>query len=301
MHQNNYRKTYAKMRKIFTFLVGLLIPGYLIYNRLRFRNYLVDINEFAFIYIFFFALNLGLFCLFLAKALTPWIKKWLTRAGDKNTGQWLDKSWVQIVLKIIGYPKMAMKEVYGKIFDHFDQAVKQLLKFSRNLLQFTEKQLTGYFAIVCILCELLPRIIILAFFISDVFFIGTLHYFYMSLSLLIIPFLFNFFVFMIEDIGPRLLAEFNTYVTFTEFTGKDGGVFKSVKYKDEHKDENNNPAGLLNFMTFSYEPMETLLPHITPSLELRKKLKTYFLLIYHLAMVIGWGYVLFLNYVNTLI
>jgi hypothetical protein len=278
----------AKMRKIFTFLVGLLIPGYLIYNRLRFRNSLIDLNVFAFIYIFFFALNLGLFCLFLTKALIPWILKWLTRAGDKNTGQWLTKPWVETVLKILGYPKMAMKEVYGYIFEKLPPKLT-VFALSKKLHKYPEEKLNVGIIYCCVLFEILPRMIILGYFVYEIFWVGKLHYFYMSLSLLIIPFLFNFVVFLVEDIGPRLHKIFDTIVTVEEHTLEDGRQLVGAKYKVDIE----NQIHVMEYMMHYYYPMSHLLGHITSSLELRQKVKTYVLLIYHLILSIGWGYVLF--------
>ena len=97
--------------------------------------------------------------------------------------------------------------LYTKIFNYLGpKYTKHLVFFAKNFLAYRKK-----YIVIIFIFEILPRSIIILVFIFEIY-IKHLNYYFYSLSLLLIPTFFRFFIFILTDIGPRLLPEFQKMV-----------------------------------------------------------------------------------------
>ena len=71
------------------------------------------------------------------------------------------------------------------------------------------KKRTNLIIIFCFIS--LPRIIVIITLLIEIYF-GALHYYFYSLLLLLIPLLFRIILFMLKDLGPRVLPELKQIV-----------------------------------------------------------------------------------------
>lgn len=199
-----------------------------------------------------------------------------------------------IITRSVEYLRKTLISGYGAIFDWFGP------KYTVYLVKSTKYIFSGshYYKLVIILCELIPRIVILSIFIIEIYY-QHLHYYFYSLVLLVIPLIFKFFMFVIEDLGPRVIPELaklfifeheNTQITW-ETTPEDVTLINiTLRPEYEHLD--------LNLVLRDYYfPLTKLSSELQVNfLPLYKKIKVYVLLGYYFIQAIGWGYIIYITF-----
>jgi len=99
-------------------------------------------------------------------------------------------------------------KTYTIIFDWLTPArTKYIVRLAEYCLEFTTKK--NISIIICFV--VIPRMISLLVFISEIY-MGILHYYFYSLLLNFIPLIFRFILFILSDLGPRVLPELKQFV-----------------------------------------------------------------------------------------
>jgi hypothetical protein len=99
-------------------------------------------------------------------------------------------------------------KTYTMILDFIGpKQVHKIINLAKLVLTYTNNEIRY----IIISFVLIPRLIIVFTFLLEIYF-GKLHYYFYSLFLLLIPLIFKFIVFMLKDIGPRILPEFQKFV-----------------------------------------------------------------------------------------
>jgi hypothetical protein len=251
------------------------------------------------LFIFFFILNIFCFIFLLFQ-----MKK---ENSNSRFQQFMENSFMQPVTRILLYPHDAMLKAYEYLFEKIPSKYIDYVLFTAGnfIVNLGTAKVKKGMVYVVIMFECIPRLIILSIFFYEIFMRHTLHYFYLSLTLLLLPLLCHFLIFMLKDLGPRLIKEFSTYIEIGppenfELSADDKEKYPHLVYANLQKrhvrfkvDEGDD---INEFMHDRYYPMCSLPIVLQPALDLRNKLKLYLLLIYHLAFIIGWGYVLCMIY-----
>jgi len=164
--------------------------------------------------------------------------------------------------------------------------------------------------------NLLPKLLVLTFFLTDVFIFHSLNYFYKTSILLLIPLLFNYSLFSILDVYLDCIHDFDNAVIITDKETKKSisgetymyHYFKNPQmdfalytytftksFLEKFKDEQNvdYAATLEDFMIDFNVCVQ--IRKFTSSIEMRQLFygPKYNIILYFLYAV-GWGYVLFL-------
>ena len=169
--------------------------------------------------------------------------------------------------------------------------VKYIIQFTQFFLNICHYRVAMIFSFV-----ILPRVIILVVFIIEIFYIKQIHYYFYSLILLIIPFIFRFIIFILKDIGPRVVPSFKECLKFTKkpgttFIDNQGNEFDfmDITMKPEYNELDCDaflrrfyyPAlNIPNIMTYTFIPKRT-------------KITLLITYIYHIIHLLGWGYIIY--------
>lgn len=166
-----------------------------------------------------------------------------------------------------------------------------LIKLAKYCLSL--KIITYDIIIFCFIS--LPRILILLSLVIEIYF-GQLYYYFYSLLLLLIPLLFRLILFMLKDVGPRVLPELHEIVqqNITEITYKaaDGvekkGLAINYSLKPEHSDLN-----LDGIMEYFYYPAFHIEGHIVKNINPRVNIISKITVIgYYIITIIAFTYIL---------
>jgi hypothetical protein len=283
MKFNQIFNTYkARFITYFTFLVGCCLISGLLFFRFQVRDISLNVRDLSFLLPICFCVTQG----FIVSSL------------DKQ--RCYKKATTSIFSRLSEFISGSLLLVYTMIFEwlppKFILPIYHVVNF---LHKYTKEQLRVRLAILCVLFEILPRFVIVGCLAYELFSKSKLHYFYLSFSLLIIPLLFGFFMFIIEDIGPRLHAEYDTYliakkvpINLTEeqkaLVPPEYRDRPSFKLEIEFKPEYAGFREIGEFLETMYHPMAYLYPHLQLALDFRKKLKLYGFLYYHLLSIVLW-------------
>lgn len=189
---------------------------------------------------------------------------------------------------------------YGVIFNFIGHCrLKPLIDFAATILNYSEKKIKYIITIFAIV----PRIIILFIFVFELFINKQLHYYFVSLILLLMPLLFRMFLFILKDLSDRVLPEFKALLDInseiepieipagTPLTPGAPKKFKAVniRWKPQYAD-----GDLDHFLYSYYYPMLFLPGHMQVFvLPLYIKMNQIIIFIYCSVHALGWGYILF--------
>lgn len=182
---------------------------------------------------------------------------------------------------------------YGILFDWFGPSyTTYLVRLARKFLSWKRS-----FKIALIVSfSVLPRVIIILVLCYDIH-ARLLHYYFYSLLLLFIPLIFKFFVFILKDIGPRLLPEFRNFLDIDtslndiHFVTEDGPQSLkpiSIKFKKEFQD-----IDLDYFLQTFFYPMSYISGEMSANfLPIYSKIVLSTLIFYYLFHGLAWAYIL---------
>lgn len=183
---------------------------------------------------------------------------------------------------------------YDVVFNLLSANVtKYVVKLAKLFLIYNNKSYQIIFTV-----EILPRIFISSCFLIELYY-EHLHYYFVSLSLLIIPFLFRGLVFILRDIGPRLKPEFSqmviqTIVETNRFLLENEKPCQiiSLRLKPEYFKINENM-----FFNDYYDPIFFIEPEMLfKFIPLYTRIKLYVHFCYYLFFSCGWVYIIY-NYI----
>lgn len=239
---------------------------------------------------FIVALVISLVILFmlLFSGYTEFIKK------NDDSFKLLLKSPFIYILKIFVTIENLLLHTYTLVFEYIGpNKTIYLIFFTKYCIKKS-----NYFKQIIVFGEVLPRIIIIIVFIVELFILKHLHYYFISLILLLIPLLFRFILFVLKDLGPRVLPELRKHLQdlpMQETTIIINNQMKRVGIQHYVLKPEYEHLGLDYFMNNFYYPLRDMSSFLeTTFLPLHKKIKFITLISYFFIHVIGWTYVLYL-------
>lgn len=236
----------------------------------------------------FLIISLGLFFLWLFLLIYRKILQSKTTSKFNRLTSW------NLKFKIFIDKINILYKSYVMLFEYLGlDYVGYLINLSRFVLKRTQKQsfliLFGFLT--------LPRIVILLTFLIETYF-GHLHYFFYTLFLLIIPLFFRIIIFMLTDVGPRLLPEFEKHLIKTprehEIISKNGT--EKLQVMELSFTEDVADLNLSWFLDQIYFPLKHIGPHMRDNvLPLYINIVQYTVLIYFFTISAGLIYILVCN------
>lgn len=191
-------------------------------------------------------------------------------------------------------------KAYGIIFDFIGhKKIHHFVSYTNNILNYSYNKNV----VLIVLAVVLPRIVIILTFVFEIY-TKQLHYYFFSLSLLLIPVIFRFLIFIFNDLPKKMLPIFNAeYIerklleelieipAGTSITTTESKKFRAIgfKFKAKYAD-----ADFDFFMFTYYYPMLYITGHMElVFLPLYIKIKQITIFTYTVIQVLGWGYILF--------
>ena len=290
---NSNKKTFLELFMVFTSLTLIFFYLYLRITRKQRVIELIpeEIQKYYSIFFYFFAISCFILSLL---ALTMILKK------------------IKVENKMGVFEKIALKlkelidtinifyKSYTIIFQYLSPKYTQhLVTYASNIMAYTKIKTLS----ILFVCVILPRLLIISIFIFELY-QKTLHYYFFSLLLLLIPLGFRFLLFIYNDINKQVLPKLEELLelgqTFGNVTletpeGKKTFGTIGICFRPEYQ---YNDAGELqdinHFITTFYNPMLFIGPHMkTNILPLYHKINSIVIWVYALIQATGWAYVLF--------
>lgn len=201
-----------------------------------------------------------------------------------------------VIFKILKYVQNALLAVYNVIFECLSP------NYTYYILQWATKfsNSSTYPTLFIILFEMLPKTLILIVFFYEIYALHLCYYF-ITLTLLIIPLLFKITMFILNDVGDRLLPEFQKMLIFEK---ENIIVNANVNEEPKHMSIINiklNPIyNDLNLDTllyqFYYPALFNNSNFQTNILRQYNKLLLFTNLVYYVLSLYGWSYCFLLIY-----
>ena len=196
------------------------------------------------------------------------------------------------LLKIQAKISNIVKKAYNIVFNWLDPNITiRLVFFARDFLTYKQ-----YYLHIIYILEIIPRVIILTIFILEIF-MGHLHYYFYSLTLLILPLVLRGLIHVLKDIGPRVLPEIRSYLyikSSIDDTVIIDGKEKNVKIVDIWlKPEYRNTFNLDYILDYYFFPLQEITIVMENDFVPKYNIRKYIIrIIYHGIHVIGWIYIL---------
>ena len=290
----NLIKTIRIFKEIIFIIVTLILSSslliYMIIRKLfkKTRNLAIklveidgDLNIFIFLLIAI-GISVVLFCIMCYALYRYWRSKTNKKAGlferIRN-------------ISIIKYFINIIPNGYDIVFNWINPEITiHLVFFARAFLTYKK-----YYLHIIYMLEILPRVIILSTFIIEIC-MGHLHYYFYSLTLLILPLVLRGLVYILKDIGPRLLPEYKSYLHFSkpvDATITIKGIEKQVLIIDVTvKPEYEDLFPVEYILNNYFYPLEQITIVIENDFVPKYNLRKYIIrIIYHGIHVIGWIYI----------
>lgn len=177
-------------------------------------------------------------------------------------------------------------KAYGIIFELLGpNYTRHLVFFSKYVLKLNKHIKEAIMVMVIIL----PKVLIIMVFYLEIYHRHLNNYYYVLL-LLLIPMFFRFLLFILEDIGPRVLPQLEELLVFESETLSKEQKVKSltIKFRPEIKD-----LSLDHFLNNFYYPILFISGEMALNI-MPKYYKILFTvsLLYNVFQLLGWFYIL---------
>lgn len=186
------------MLQVLQVIFSISLIGFLLFFRITRKIYSIDFNTITiqeyrtyFIFIIIISAILMLLCLII-----------LLKKKKPN----------KLLLRISKYITKynILYNSYVTVFNFLGpQYTQYLLKFAKFFLTLKEKTKTY----ILVGTFILPKMLIIIILVIEIY-NKQLNYYYYSLLLLLIPLFFRFFLFVLDDLGPRITKELKEFLVF---------------------------------------------------------------------------------------
>lgn len=282
------------MRTLIRVIITLLIIIFIFWNRLIRERVPKDLNVIIShsnnIFILIITILILINCLSLLLSFKHFIYK------DKEA-TFIQKLFNITIIKkfknIINYIMNTPRELYEEISDRYNIFTKEIEMSASYLVAYYNSTRNQYIFLIALIY--LPRIIVVTTFIIDIFFFNKFHYFYISVTLLVIPLITKIYLHMVFW-QSKLMYEYSEF--FLDITPTPDGVIINLK-KTPVRDKT------IKWMIEKFDVLcdfwhiGTKLNNVHYWITVKdEKIAPYITLYTSLCYIIGWSYILYLI-INT--
>ena len=139
--------------------------------------------------------------------------------------------------------------------------------------------------------QCIPRLLILVFFLLDIFHFQKFHYFYYSLYLLLLPLLYEVFYVVLQQYYKLNINNLRAILNIQEIIGKDGKKAYSYEYKNPG---HSSMMPLRTYLYKQYLPLSQIANYLATLSQLKSKKLFWVNLLVYPVYAIGWGYLFYM-------